>query len=204
MKIDPENRAVQGLSSFLEFVALNILFLLCCVPIVTIGASTSALLEVTRRYADEEGGRPLRDFLPALARNFLPATGLSLILLTASVALAFSGVFWLSAPEPLLTGLAALAFAGAAYAVAAFIHAMGLVAAYRAPFRQTLKNALLLPAAEPLRTLALLVIPVTVVCLVIVFPPTMFLVATIGFSVGAYGCAFLFRSIYRRRSGTAA
>lgn len=204
MRIDPENRAVQGLTSFLEFVALNILFLVCCVPIVTVGAATSALFEVTRRYSDEESGRPVRDFLPAFGRNFLAATGLSLILLSAAVALAFSGAFWLSSPEPLLTGLAVLGFAAAAYAIAAFLHAMALVAAYRAPFRQTLKNALLLPAAEPLRTLVLLVIPVTVLCLVIVFPPTIFLVATIGFSVGAYGCAFLFRSIHRRRSGTAA
>ncbi len=203
MQIDPENRAVQGLTTFLEFVALNLLYLISCLPLVTIGAATSALFEVTIRYSDDEGGRPVRDFFPALGRNFARATGLSLILLPATAALAFSGVFWLSAPEPLLTGLAVIAFLAAGYALAAFVHAMALVAVYRNTFRRTLVNALMLPMAEPVRTLGILVVPVTALCLILVFPPFWVVVMTIGFSVGAYGCAFLFRGIYRRRSGTA-
>ena len=37
MQINPECRAVQGLTGFLTFVALNVAYLLTCVPVVTIG-----------------------------------------------------------------------------------------------------------------------------------------------------------------------
>jgi uncharacterized membrane protein YesL len=203
MRIDPENKAVHGLSTFLEFVALNVLFLVSCLPVITIGAATSALDEVTIRYSDEEGGRPVADFFPALWRNLGRATLLMLATLVPAVALAFSGVFWLGHPEPLLTGLAVVAFLAAVFLFAAFLHAMALVAVYRNTFRQTLRNALLLPAAQPVRTTGIVLIPVVLGCLMVLFPPFWIIVATIGCSVGAYASAFLFRSVYSRISGNA-
>ncbi|GAA1822243.1 DUF624 domain-containing protein [Agromyces salentinus] len=198
MRIDPENKALDGLTTFLAFIALNVIFLVSCVPIVTIGAAVSALDEVTIRYADEERGRPVAGYFPAFGRNFVQATLLMLCLLVPAAALVFSGLFWLFNPEPFVTALAAIAFLAAAYAFAAFLHAMALVAAYRNSFRQTLKNALLLPAAEPIRTLGLLLIPVTIGCLAVIFPPFVLVVATIGCSLGAYGSAFLFRAVHAR------
>lgn len=198
MRIDPESRALQGLTGFLGFVALNILYLVLCLPIVTIGAATSALYEVMIRFSDDERGRPLKDFFPSFGRNFGRATVVALCLLPPVVLLAFSGVFWF-ADGGMLTGAAALlALLGAAYLFVAFLYGMAQVAYFRNGIRQTLKNALLLPAAEPVRTLGILIIPVTVVALTILFPPFVFVVLTIGFSVGAYATAFLFRSVFAR------
>ena len=49
------------------------------------------------------------------------------------------------------------------YLFAAFLYGMAQVACFRNTVRQTLKNALLLPAAEPVRTLGILLFPVTAV-----------------------------------------
>jgi hypothetical protein len=56
VRIDPDSRSVQGLTTFLHFVALNVLYIVACLPVVTAGAATAALYEVTLRYADEERG----------------------------------------------------------------------------------------------------------------------------------------------------
>ncbi|MFC8943587.1 hypothetical protein ACFT1B_36480 [Streptomyces griseoincarnatus] len=64
-----------------------------------------------------------------------------------------------------------------------------------------MRNALLLPLAEPLRTLALLLRPVATVSLLYVYPQAVVLVVTIGFSVGAYVDALVLQSVFRRRSG---
>jgi uncharacterized membrane protein YesL len=198
MRIDPDSRAFGGFSTFLTFVALNLLYIAVCLPIVTIGAATSALYEVTIRYSDDESGRPLKDFFPAFRTNFGRATALMLCLLLPAVLLGVSSVFWFAHPA-LFAGVAGvLAIVGAVYLFAAFLYAMAQVAYFRNTVRQTLKNALLLPAAEPVRTLGVLVIPVTAVALTILFPPVAVLVATIGFSVGAYATAFLFRSVFTR------
>lgn len=198
MRIDPDSRALGGFSTFLTFVALNLLYILVCLPIVTIGAATSALYEVTIRYSDDESGRPFKDFFPAFRANFGRATVLMLCLLLPAALLGFSSVFWFAYPA-LFAGVAGVvAVIGAVYLFAAFLYAMAQVAYLMGPVRQTLKNSLLLPAAEPVRTLGVLVIPVTAVALTILFPPVAILIATIGLSVGAYATAFLFRSVFAR------
>lgn len=198
MRIDPESRALQGLTGFLAFVALNLLYLALCLPVVTIGAATSALYEVLIRYSDDERGRPLKDFLPAFGRNFGRATLVALCLLPPVVLLAFSGVFWFSHGSTLAGAASVISFLGAAYLFVAFLYGMAQVAYFRSGVRQTLKNALLLPWAEPVRTLGILLIPVTLVALTLIFPPFAIVLLTVGFSVGAYATAFLFRSVFAR------
>ncbi|GAA5087862.1 YesL family protein [Microbacterium yannicii] len=198
MRIDPDSRTLGGFSTFLTFVALNLLYIVLCLPIVTIGAATSALYEVTIRYSDDESGRPLKDFFPAFRTNFGRATVLMLCLLAPAALLGFSSVFWFAHPA-LFAGVAGVvAVIGAVYLFAAFLYAMAQVAYFRNTVGQTLKNALLLPAAEPVRTLGVLIIPVTAVAMMILFPPAAILVGTIGFSVGAYATAFLFRNVFTR------
>lgn len=198
MRIDPDSRPVQGLTTFIEFVALNLLYLVTCLPVVTIGAATSALFEVAIRYSDDETGRPLTDYLPAFVRNLRRATLVSLALLVPIALLSFSAVFWFSTPTALGAAAGIVSVLAAVYLFAAFLYAMALVACFQDGIRRTLQNALLLAAAEPLRTFGLLIVPVAVVCVSILFPPFLVIIGTIGFSVGAYAAAFILRSAFAR------
>lgn len=199
MKIDPENRTLQGMTSFLGLIALNVIYLLTCLPIVTIGAATSALYEVMIRYSDDESGRPLKDYFPAFGRNFLRATVLWIALLVPILLLLVGALFWSGHPNVLAGAAMVLAIIAAAYFFATFLYAMALTAVYRNTFRQTLKNALLLPAAEPVRTIGIVLIPIAVVCITIAVPVFGIILATIGCSIGAYVSAFLFRKVFERR-----
>lgn len=198
MRIDPDSRTVQGLSTFLEFIALNVMYLVTCLPVVTIGAATSALFEVAIRYSDDESGRPVADYLPAFARSLRRGTLAGLALLLPVALLAFSAVFWYSMPTVLGTVAGIVSTLAAVYLFAAFLYAMALVARFQDGVRRTLKNALLLTAAEPVRTLGLLLLPVSLACIGILFPPFLVILGTIGFSVGAYVAAFIFRSAFAR------
>src|SRR5699024_1033294 len=66
MNLDLEGRTLHGLTTFAVFVVLIILYLVTCLPVITIGAATSSLYEVGLRYADNERGDPLRDYLAGL------------------------------------------------------------------------------------------------------------------------------------------
>ena len=52
-----------------QFIALNLLYLICCLPIITIGAATTALLDVTLHYADGEKGYLIKDYFLSLKRR---------------------------------------------------------------------------------------------------------------------------------------
>lgn len=200
MKLDLEGRTLQGLTTFATFVVLNILYLLTCLPVITIGAATSALYEVGLRYADHERGNPLRDYCGALLRNARRGTAVLLMLGVPVLMLLFAARFWYSVGNALsLMGVLVAALA-ALYLFGALLHAFALVAAFDAGVVATVRNALLLPGAEPLRTAGLVLLPLTAVLMSLVIPSTLVLVGTIGCSTGAYLSALLLRPAYHRLS----
>lgn len=77
------------LFSFFERVAdtviLNIIFIICCLPVITIGASLTALSSVTQKMARKEEGYILRGFFSSFKRNFIQATAIWLLLLIFGV-----------------------------------------------------------------------------------------------------------------------
>ena len=55
-----DNIIVRALSRVFDLILLNILWLLCSVPFITIGASTTALYSVTLKMAAKEEGNIIR------------------------------------------------------------------------------------------------------------------------------------------------
>lgn len=203
MRIDLENRALQGLTAFGTFVVLNVMFLLSCLPLLTVGAATSALLEVALRYADEERGSPLRDYLAALVGNLRRGTAVLVALGLPILALVFAARFWSSFDSAIALMATLVAALAAIYLLGALLHALALVAAFEAGAVRTLRNALLMPGAEPLRTLGLVLIPLTALLLILVIPTFLVVMGTIGCFLGAFLAALLLRPVYRRLSADA-
>lgn len=62
------------LSRITDILWLNILYVICCIPIITIGAATTALYYVTMKMAKNEEGYVTQDFMKAFKLNFRQAT----------------------------------------------------------------------------------------------------------------------------------
>ncbi|MDR2974577.1 MAG: YesL family protein [Propionibacteriaceae bacterium] len=79
MRINPEGKTASGLMTFVQFISLNLIYLVTCLPIITIGVATSSLFEVTMRYADEERGYLIKDYFLAFKDNWWRASLLMVI-----------------------------------------------------------------------------------------------------------------------------
>lgn len=83
------------LMSFITKIAcsayLNILWFICCLPIVTIGASTASLFYVTLKMAKNEEGNITKAFFHSFKENFRQGTLIWLVLLAAGIVLAIDG-----------------------------------------------------------------------------------------------------------------
>ena len=66
---------------------LNLLWMVCSLPVFTAGAATAALYDVTLRLAREEEPPLTRQFFKAFRENFRQATILWLILLAVGILL---------------------------------------------------------------------------------------------------------------------
>jgi len=75
----------QFLIKAMELVTINILWILCSIPIITIGASTTAKYDVLFRIFKGEDAHIARKFFKAFAANFKQATVITGILLVLAV-----------------------------------------------------------------------------------------------------------------------
>ncbi|MCI9124179.1 MAG: YesL family protein [Eubacterium sp.] len=69
-----ESRISRFLTRIMELVLLNLVFLLTCVPIITIGASITALYAICLKMVRGEEGYVIRGYLKYFAANFRHGT----------------------------------------------------------------------------------------------------------------------------------
>lgn len=89
--VNPDAPIMQFITKITNSVYLNILWFICCLPIFTAGASTTALFYVTLKMAKNEEGNLTRAFFHSFKENFKQATKIWLVLLTVGIAMAFDG-----------------------------------------------------------------------------------------------------------------
>ena len=82
-----DNGLFRALGKLADLMLLNILFLVCSLPIFTIGASFTAMYYVTLKLAENEEGYIARGFLKSFKQNFKQATIIWLILLFFGIVL---------------------------------------------------------------------------------------------------------------------
>lgn len=89
---NPDSRIMIFLSRVADLVILNILWLVCCVPVVTIGASTTAMYHVIRHWQKDSVSSIVRDFFQSFKEDFKQATPVYLILLIPTAAVVMNAM----------------------------------------------------------------------------------------------------------------
>ena len=89
-----DNIVMNFLSKAFDLMFLGILWFVCCLPVVTIGASLSALHRVAAKILDDHGSGIFREFICAFRENFRTATVSWLPLLVGRTDLLCSHLGW--------------------------------------------------------------------------------------------------------------
>ena len=72
---------MQFLSRAADLIWVNLLVLICSIPVFTAGAALSAMENIIYKILHNEDVRVTREFFQAFAKNFKQATGIWLIIL---------------------------------------------------------------------------------------------------------------------------
>ena len=118
---------------------LNVLWLICCLPIVTIGASTTALYYTSFKIAKDEGSFITTMFFRSFKQNFKQATVIWLIMLAAGLIIGADAIllFRLRATS---TGTAAVVWTLLLAAIFACMIAYAIVLTYIFPLLSIASN----------------------------------------------------------------
>lgn len=134
---DNDNPVMKALAAAADLLTLNLLTLLCCLPIVTAGAAITAMNDIVIHLVRKEEGYIIKPFFRSFAGNFKKGLLLGLLLLAAAALLYFDYLAALTYAPAFRFGIAAIAVILLAIAMYAF----ALLARYENTFFRTLKNA---------------------------------------------------------------
>lgn len=154
----PESPLMRFLTAVTDLVALNLLWLICCIPIITIGPSCTAMCYVARKIVEKEAPPVTKTFFQAFRANFKQSLIIFLILLVPVVLV---GAYLLMAVSggldhiPVVKYLSYLAILITGF-VCSYVYP--LLAHFDNTIGNTLKNAILLPLANPFLALVVTVL----------------------------------------------
>ena len=90
-----DNPVWRFIGKFGDLIVLNILWIITSIPIVTIGASTTAMYYVTLKLVRDEDGYTIRSYFRSFKENFKQATVIWLIMLVVGFLLGFDLYFFI-------------------------------------------------------------------------------------------------------------
>lgn len=183
-----------------DLIVLNVLWLLCCIPIITIGASTTALYFEAMKLADQNEGYIAKNFFKSFKQNFRQSTVIWLILLVFGLFLGYDlylifTVDFNFSSTTLLLLLSALFMLTLAY-VMIFVYIFPLQSKFVNKIKYTFKNAIILSIRHlPLTVIIIASYAIAIFCFYkfsFLFPIFVF----IGVAAIAYGQSFIFNKIF--------
>lgn len=192
---------MRFLTKIADLMVLNILFCVTSIPLITIGASWTALYSVTLKMVRDEEGSVSRSYFHSFRQNFKQATLLWLGVLVVLALLVLdirvlNGMAGGTAPGLLRVGVEILALLG----IMVLQYLFPSLARFEASLADTLKNACMMALAHLPKTALMTAAAVGAVWITLINNTTiavgLMVWPLIGFSLMAFGNSGILRKIF--------
>jgi len=188
----------ENINTMVLYSGLNLVFLLCCLPIVTIGPAAAALGQVMSDELRGEYKYIFRSYFRHFKEMLLQGILTELLFGSCLAVLVYALAFWYSISSPAAAAAFTVTLLAAVVVSCAMIYAFPLMARFQNSFRQTIRNAFHLSLAHPGCSLLLLLLRVFLVSLLYLFPvPSRIFMLVIGFSALSFSTMYILERIFR-------
>ncbi len=160
----PDSPLISALSKLADLIIINLLFIVCSIPIFTIGASWTAMYYVTVKMAKNEESYVTKDFFKSFKLNFRQATCIWLINLIVlsvmgmDVIIVARGIIG-KLPQPLVI----LMIVMGVFVIAVMMYVYPVLSHFENTVKNTIKNSFLLVISNFPYTLMFLAVTAIVV-----------------------------------------
>ena len=197
MRLNLDNPVLDYMNTVVQFIALNLIYLICCLPVITIGPATAALYQVTLREARREHGYLVRKFFQHFKEMFFQGIFAFLVFAALLFTMVYVLAFWFTLGTSAGTVAFTFTLLLTVIIFCAMIYVFPLMARFQNSLFKTVKNAFLFALSNPAYSLALLLIQVFIISLLYLFPVMKVFMIAIGFSFTAYCNSLIFTRVFR-------
>jgi uncharacterized membrane protein YesL len=187
------DRIYRALEVFTDLVYLNLLWLVTCLPVVTIAPATAAMFGVVRGWIRGKDVPTTREFFSQFRENFGLSLAVGLVWAMLGTVLA-ADFLLVGQMESLRLPLYMVFFAFALLYVSAAVYLFPVMVNYELDWKGVIKNSLLFSVARPLTTLQCLLTVAVALFLVASLWITIFVAA----GATAYAIYFLCERTFKK------
>lgn len=192
--INMNGRIYGFLSRMVDLIWLNILVLIGCIPVITIGSSITAMYYILFKMQKDEEGYLTKTFFRVLRENFRQATlvwvanGLILGFFWVDLSIIRSGMLENQKLQSILEGIL---FFGAILLAAVMQYVFPMMAKYQNSSKELIKNAFVFVILNIPKTLFMLVVSWIPFLILTKSDFFIFYFMLIGITLPAYICTFI-------------
>jgi uncharacterized membrane protein YesL len=180
------DRVYRALEVFTDLVYLNLLWIVSCLPVVTIAPATAAMFGVVRGWISGKDVPTTREFFSLFRENFGRSLAVGLVWAVLGAVLA-ADFLLVGQMESFRRPLYVVFFAFALLYVSATVYLFPVIVNYELDWKAVIRNSILFSVARPLTTLQCLLTVAVALFVVASLWITIFVVA----SATAYAIYFL-------------
>ena len=189
-----------------DFILLNLLFIVLCIPVVTIGPAIAALIHTTLKLSEDENRTLVKPFWNEFKRDITKKMLLWIVYLVLIAALVYMAQFYWNFANnntELFKVIGFMLFMLSAFilvlTIVASIIGLAMTTQYFSPIKRLIKNSYLLIIVMPIQSLIMAVIIVAATLFFIYQTvPVLSFFLVIGFAAVAYSFAPLIREIFTK------
>lgn len=199
---NPDNPVMQFISKIFDLVILNLIFILSCIPVVTVGASLSGLYYVSLKMVRGEEPYIWQNFWKGFRQNFKQGTALWMMFLAACVFLGMDFYIINSQDTVLFAVVRVLLWVICGILVSMFLYVFPVISHFVCTLKQAVKNSLFMTFGHLPYTMILLGICGVIAYLGTVsakaFAMIVMLSGVCGFSVFSFTACIIFDRIFKK------
>lgn len=194
---DLDNPLMRGLSRLADVMWLNILTMLLCIPVITAGASLTAMHYVLIKMVRNEDAYITKSFFKSFKLNFKQATITWLIMLLVIIILAADFMIIKNSGDSFPKALKVLIGAITFFLYMVSLYVFPLLARFDNSIKTTLKNAILLAIVGFPRTVAMIACTLIPFALLYLFNIKIIpILVLFGIAGPAYLCALFYNKLF--------
>lgn len=189
---------MQALGKMADLLLLNMLALLCCIPIITIGASLTALHYMALKMARDEECYIARGFFKSFIQNFKQATLIWLLMLLVVVVLVGDFIIMNNSGVEINTAIRVIITVFALFVFCGSIYVFPVLAKFDNTIWRTIKNAFLMSIMQLPKTVLMVILYISPAVFLVFFYQLTPFVFLFGLSVPAWLSAKLYNKLFKK------
>lgn len=195
---DLDSPFMNVMNKLSDLIIINVIYIICCIPVFTIGAATTALYYTTLKIVEDRGSSAVKGFFHSFAQNFKQGTIIWLIFVLLGAVLGIDFYIMGLTDSDSYSAIKALLLVPVIAILFTTAYVFPLLSRFDNTVKRTITNAFLLSICNLPKTVAAVVLnilPIGIIYVSLRLLPVTFL---IGFSGVAYLNCLMFLKVFER------